>query len=287
MVAYGDPGQRGGGPIDAGPPRLVLRRPQVEVRLLPSAVVFPNESRERRGVEVPGREDYGVVGGVEALLVEEAVSILVGQVPDVLQVPPDRVLVGMAVESRVAQCLDQALLGVRGAGVILALDDRGPGLERVLGISRVDEPIGLGPDNLLQVIAAGEDDVKAGEVVCRGRIRPGAEPRQEFVVGGLGRLPGSLEHHVLEEMGEAGFARLDLVARAGTDDGVVGDDIGMGQRDGDDLEAVLQFVDPDGEGDDVRPRRAGGDGQRQDGQKPSNGGSDHGDSLGPFGPLPA
>ena len=51
---------------------------------------------------------------------------------------------------------------------------------------------------------------------------------------------GSAEHHVLEEMGEAGQPLLDLVSRAGAHDRVIGDDPRRVKRHRDHGQAVLE-----------------------------------------------
>ena len=211
-------------------------------------------------------------GRVKSLFVEQAVLVLIGHVLDVLEEAEGGVLVGVLFEGRVAQELVEAPVGVGDARIIFAFDDRRLGLDHVLGVIQVDEPVGLGLDDFLQVLPAGEDDEVAGEVVGRIAVGARAEPGQELVVGGPGDLFRALEHHVLEEMGEPRFPGLDLVAGARPDDGVIGDDVRVAERDGDDLEPVLQLLDLVVVGKDLRRLALGR--TRERGEEPDEGQED-------------
>ncbi len=84
-----------------------------------------------------------------------------------------------------------------------------------------------------------------------------------FSGGVFGR---AAEHEVFEEMGEAGVAGFDLVAGAGLDHDVDGDDVGIVGRDGDEAQAVGQVFLRVGVGKDLAGlggEKGGGAGEQQ------------------------
>ncbi len=127
----------------------------------------------------------------------------------------------MFLEGGVPKSFVQTARGVGDAGVVFAFDDRGLCLKHFFVVIQVYKPVCLDFDNLLHVISPSKDDKVTGVVIARKTIGPGAKLGDEIVVSLGGHGFGSLEHHVLKEMGETGFSRFDLVARAGADDDIM------------------------------------------------------------------
>jgi hypothetical protein len=104
----------------------------------------------------------------------------------------------------------------------------------------VAHPVRLEPERGLEL--AARDDVVIVGAVVRGRAVDVAARRfDELQVLAIGDVLRSLEHHVLEEVGEAGAARL-LVLRADVIPEIDSDDRGrlvLGEEDG---QAVRQRV---------------------------------------------
>ena len=125
--------------------------------------------------------------------------------------------------------------------------------------SRLAHPVGLEPQGEVEP-ADGQRLEVVGPVEPGGRVHRGAGRLEQADVRAGGDVRGALEHHVLEEVGEAGAAGL-LVARADVVPEVHGDDgrgaVGAQQ----DPEAVVEDVLADrvrgGRGGHARHRAAG------------------------------
>ena len=234
--------------------RLGLRRLRRDLRLepaaRPAAVVLAGEPLELVLVEVAHHDDDAVLGPVVAVVELQAVVVVVGHVPDVLQEPDGRVLVRMRRVREVVQGLAQQRHRVREVQVVFAEDGAGLGAEVLLGVAQVAEAVGFEIDDGLQGVRA-RHDVVGGPVGGRERVRVGPDALDHRVVG-LGGVPlGAAEHHVLEEVRVAGEARLDLVPRAGAHHRVVGHDAGAVVVDPDHREPVVELEGGDGEREDL------------------------------------
>ena len=274
VVAHHQERQGRVGPRDAGGARLGLRRLGRDLRLeaaaLPPAVVLAGEALELGLVEVAHHDDDAVLGPVVAVVELQAVVVVVGHVPDVLQEPDRRVLVRVRRVREVVQGLAQQRHRVREVQVVLAEDGAGLGAEVLLGVPQVEEAVGLEVDDGLQRVRA-RHDVVGGPVRGRERVRVGPDALDHGVVGLGGVLLGAPEHHVLEEVRVAREARLDLVPRAGAHHRVVGDDAGAVVVDADHREPVVELEGGDGEGKDLaaglsRRRRRGGEHEGEGGE---------------------
>ena len=151
---------------------------------------------------------------------------------------------------------------------VLALDRQGLGTELLLGIGQVLEAVGLDLDDLFQVFG-GKGDVVVGQVGRGIGVLVAAGLLHHRLVG-LGRkLGGAAEHHVFKEVGEAGLAVLDLVARAGLHRNVQRHHAGAVGGHHDHAQAVVQGLHLVGLGED--PVIGGGSRLRQDGRRDQGG----------------
>ena len=163
-------------------------------------------------VKITHHQQDGIVGGVEPVLIELTVFELIGHVQDVLQIAERCVLIAVFDKGRVPEQFGEPAAGIRNAGVILSFYDRSFGLEHLFVIIQVDETVGFGLHNPFQVLPPGEYD-KIDRLIVRSiTVGPRSQFGEEVIVHGTGNRWGSLEHHMLEEMGESGFPRFDLVA---------------------------------------------------------------------------
>jgi hypothetical protein len=144
------------------------------------------------------------------------VLALVRHVLDVGEEAHARVLVRVHRVGQVGQALRGLDQRVREVLEVLALDRERLGAELGIAVLEVLEPVRLEREHLVQV-RRGEIRVVVRVVVRGVGVLVGARGLDARVVL-LGRvLLGAAEHHVLEEVREAGLAGLHLVARARLD----------------------------------------------------------------------
>jgi len=162
--------------------------------------------------------------------------------------------------------------------VVLAQHRARLGLERGFAVFQVLEAVGLDLQHGLQVLP-GEGGVVIGEVVAGVGVLARAGLGDDVLVL-LRRVgAGAAEHHVLEEVGEARLARLDLVARTGLYRDRQRHQVREAGRHDDDLQAVGQQLLGGLEGQHVRPGGRSGcgcGGRSGRGRDGGNGNNRHG-----------
>ncbi len=202
---------------------------------------------------IAGDEEHGVVGAVIAA--EEGAGVLVERRHDgdVALVAQRRVAVRMALERGADELLVERELGLRARLAILAVDGAGLGLERGFGVRQALKPIALELHDLLEILGRHRQ-VIGRVVVGRIGVRVGADRRDDAAVDVGRETLRAAEHHVLEEVREAGAAGLVLVARARAHDRPVRHEAVARHRHDDDVEAVRQRPSRRREGDDGRHR---------------------------------
>jgi hypothetical protein len=121
------------------------------------------------------------------------------------------------VEGVVAEDLVELVDGLGGVLVVLTENGLGFGAEVLYGLVEVEEAVGFHFEDALEVLAS-EGGVVDGLVVVGEGVRGGAGLLEHGFVAGGREFRGAPEHHVLEEMGKAGAAFLDFIARTGADD---------------------------------------------------------------------
>ena len=201
--------------------------------------MFLDPFQGRGGVEVAHDEQYDIFRPVEALKERPAVLVALRHVFHIGLEAHGRVLVGMAIEGRIAEFLLQheGRLGL----VLAVFPVHRPGLGLELGpaVVQVLEAIGLKLDHLGQVVL-GERVVKRRQVLRGEGVGMGPHAVDEAVVNGSRVLLGAAKHHVFEEVGIARAARLDLVAAAGPHDRPVAHQSAAGNRNEEHPQAVGQ-----------------------------------------------
>ncbi len=205
--------------------------------LLPPAPVLLDEREDRLGLHVPGDDDRRVLGTVPAVEEGLRVRVLVGHVLDVLEEAHRRVLVRVDLEGLVARDLVDLLDRVRAVLVVLAENGARLGLERRLVVREVLEPVGLDLQHRLEVFLR-ERRVVVRVVVRRVGVLLGARARHDRLVLLRRVLLRPAKHHVLEEVGEAGLAGLDLVPRARLHGDLERDDVRKSRGHDDHLQPV-------------------------------------------------
>ncbi len=223
------------------------------VALRPAAVILLRHVEDLLRLDVAHDQQRRVLRPVEPLEEIQAVVVVARHGLDVVEETDRRVLVGVLGEGELPHLLEHRLDGVRNALVVLAQHGQGLGAERVFGVLQVLEAVGLHVHHGGQ-LAHRADDVVGRPVVGRVGVRIGAHPLEDVVVLVLRVLVGTAEHHVLEEVGEAAVAWLDLVAGAGAHHGVIGHRPRAVVGDDDHLEAVVERGLVDLVGEDVTRR---------------------------------
>ena len=167
-------------------------------------------SSARCGLEVADDHDRRVVRSVvRAVVLAEGFP---RHLLDVAPPPDDRPVIGMRLDRRRGHRLAQERVGIVLAALQLAPHHRHLGVEVGLVDPAVEHPVGLELDGELEAVGRQRLEV-AGPVVERVGVEAG--PVQEERAGDLAQaIPlGPLEHHVLEEVRDAGDAVV-LVSRA-------------------------------------------------------------------------
>ena len=206
----------------------------------PRAVGLLDERIHLIGREIADHEEGGVARHVPALEEGQAVRlVLLGHALDVLEKAHRGVAVGALAEGGLVQGLVEHEVRVGDVLVVLAEHRLGLGLEGGLRVLEVLEAIGLEGDDrrerLGRAVGDEEREVVGGLGVA---VHPGGLEHGPVL---LARVSvGAAEHHVLEEVREAGAPVLDLVARAHAHQGVVGDEAPGASGQENDLEAVLE-----------------------------------------------
>ena len=250
---------------------------------LPVRIVLLGQGEDLVRVDVADHQHLDVTRPVEPVEELAAVLVLVGHGLDVGQEAHGGVLVGVLVEGQRAQLLEQRQERPGGVLVVLAQDRQRLGAEVGLRVLEVDEPVALEVHHLLE-LGRRADDVVVGPVVGGEGVRVRAHLLEGVVVLLRRVLLGAPEHDVLEEVGEAAVAGLDLLARPGPDDRVVGDDARAVERDDVDHQPVVEGLLVDLVGKDAalvvlaagRALRRGGQGRDQHEQGEERGGESRG-----------
>ena len=186
-----------------------------------------------RGVHVADDRDDRVVRRVVGA--EEVADVLERGGVEIRHRPDRRVVVGMLlrVEVRLELFLPRAVWPVVVRPALLVLDDLALVVE-VLLAERLEErrhAVGFEPQRQVELV--GRHRLEVVRPIEPGRaVHRAAGRLDEGDVLGLGDVLGALEHHVLEQVGEARLARLfvlgaDVVPDVDRDDGgevVLGDD---------------------------------------------------------------
>jgi hypothetical protein len=141
------------------------------------------------------------------------------------------VLIGVTPESSLAHFLVELPHGLGAVLVVFAEHRETLRLQRSRGIFQILEAVGLHHEHLLEIFF-GERGVIGGEIVAGESVGRCAGVLQGLFILCLWNLLGATKHHVLEQVREAGFAGLDLIARTGLHHDIEGNDIRVVGRDG-------------------------------------------------------
>ena len=242
-LGQGHPAFRGGGRLAgdvAGHRTLRLRHP-AEVQL--------DVGEGLGGIEVADQDQGRVLGHVVG--VEELPHVVDGGGLEILHAADDRVLVRVhRIGLVVHQLRQQAERAVLVAPAALFLDHLPLGLEGLLVDAERGHPIRLQPQDQRQILG-GDRLQERGRVLGRIGVALAPHSGDEREMRVRGHVPGALEHHVLEQMGEPGAAgpfvlRPDVVDQLQVDDRrgmVLGEDHGQTvvQR----MQLVVQLGRPD------------------------------------------
>jgi hypothetical protein len=190
---------------------------------VPSPVVLLGERNELIRVEVANCDDERIVGRVETLEEALRIVVLLGHRFDVLEIAQGRVAIGMLGKDLFSEALSKRQGRAGRALVVLSQDRLRFGLEHVLCVFEVLEPVRLDGDQLLQVTRASEEGV-AGEIIGRESVLVGTGLLEKHLHLVWRVLLRSSEHHVLEEVSKARNTRLDFVPRPDSNQRVVSDE---------------------------------------------------------------
>ena len=204
------------------------------------------DHRERRGrLEVTGDGEDGVVGRVPGR--EEAANVVERGGAQVLHRSDRRVVVWVrvGVDKRLHPLIPVAVRLVVDRPAPLVLHHLALVVELLLGHRRqqAGQPVGLEPQGQLQLVAGQRLEV-VGAVEPGRCVEGAAGSLHERHVLALLDVQRPLEHHVLEQVGEAGLARL-LVPAAHVVPQVYGHDRGTVVRRQEDAQTVFQRVTVD------------------------------------------
>jgi hypothetical protein len=180
-------------------------------RVLQRAEILVDPGVELRLVQVAGHHQGGVVGAVVGGV--EGAHVVEGGGVQLLDRADARPVIGVGgVGGLGHHQAEQPAVGVGQHPLTqLLLHHVALGLEVGLVHHEGAHPLGLHPDQALQVVGR-HHLVVVGEVVVGGGVVEAAHVLGEAVDALRREVPGGLEHHVLEEMGEAGAA-LRIVLR--------------------------------------------------------------------------
>ena len=191
------------------------------VARLPVTVVLLDQLQRLVPVEIAHHHDHHVLRPVEAVEERLGVLELFRHLLDIFLEADGGVLVGVLVERDIGSRLEQREEWARPVLAELTVDSARLGLEVPLAVLEVLEAIALDVDDLGK-IDVGDVEVVAGQVIAGERVGIGPHGGDDVVIHRAGVLLAAPEHHVLEEVSEAGDPVLHLVAAAGAHDGPVG-----------------------------------------------------------------
>jgi hypothetical protein len=228
-------------------------------------VVFLEERQRRRGIEVSGEDEDGVVRRVIGPVIGH--DLVAAPAQDVAH-PADHVpVIGMGHDGRGPDVfVEDGVVVVLDSHPALRGDDAALGLEDLRRERQSLYAVGFHGDHVLQ--GGGREPVRVGRQIVRrvGVVRAAAELHGPVELAGT-ELGRAVEHHVFNKVGDAGEAR-PFVPRADPEERVQRDVGDVVILDEEDLQAVVELVDLDvglGEGgaEDGR-REKQGRGQSED-----------------------
>ncbi len=169
--------------------------------------MFLGELAHRLGLDVAGHDQHGVVGSVEAAI--EGAELVDAKLLHVVGIARCRHRVGL-VEAE--QQLARGLVEHLGRHVV---DPHAPlfqhhlalGLELTVENAQVDHAVGFHAHHQLEAVGC-DGLVVAGHVEVGEGIVAAAVARNGARELGRRQRAGPLEHHMLEEMGDAGLAKV-------------------------------------------------------------------------------
>ena len=263
FVGDGEEGQGGRRPLDrrfaSGGLRGLLRYVDDMASALPFAVMALDQSGQRPPVVIADHQEGDVLGAVEPAEELEAVLVHRRHRLDVLEESDGRVLVRVDVIGGVLELLEESGEWIDGALVVLAEDRPRFLLELFFRVFQVLESVGFDLHDLRKRSGAREDVVD-GAIDAGVGVGVGAHGAKNLVVPVLGIRLRPAEHHVLEEVSEAGAALFDLVARAHAHHAVVGGKARAVEAHPDELQPIGEVLDVDRVGEDFSSPGGGGDG---------------------------
>ena len=187
--------------------------------------VFCEERLELGGVEVSGYGHGGVVGSVE--LLEEVADVVETGGFDVGVGPDDVCVIGMVLgEEELVDLFAGEVVGCAFALASLVADDVAL-VGELFAVEAFEEEahaVAFEPEGELELVAGNGFEV-VGAVEVGGAVDVGcAGALDVFDVGLFADVLGAFEHHVFEEMGEAGAAgalveRADVIPEVDGDEG--------------------------------------------------------------------
>ena len=196
------------------------------------------------GIEIADDHERGVIRFVES--VEEGANVFDGGVVQVGHAADGRVMVGVFGEGGGAQIFLQVTVGlIFDTDAALFLDDLTLGFKIFLGDVEAAHAVGFEPQDSFEIVA-GEGLVEIGGVVAGFSVVETADGFNDAGMLFSGDVRGTLEHQMLEEMGEAGMAGL-FVFRADVIPDLKIDDWDGVIFEKDDLQAIGQGVHGVGE----------------------------------------
>ena len=191
--------------------RWLRRDGDLKRATFPLAPVFLDHSENVRCIHIACDDQCRFLGTIPAVEEYFRILILVGHVLDVLQESHRGVLIGVYLVGAVAHHFDQFRDRIGAVFVVLAQHCTRFGLEWLFVIRQILETISFDLEHGLQVFFC-KRRVVIRVVVCGVGVLARAHLGEDRDILFRRICFGPAKHHVLEEMGESGLARLDLIA---------------------------------------------------------------------------
>ena len=170
-----------------------------------------------------------------------AIFVFVRHVFDILDETHRRVFVCVGCESFIPENFEKLVDRIGAVFVVFTENREGLSFVVGFGIFQMLETVGFDLQNPLEILR-GKQRVVNGPIV--GGVGVGLRARlfhDGIALFGSEILTAS-KHHVLEEMSETAFTRLNFISGTGPDNNVKGDKIFVLGRDGDEGQPVGEFV---------------------------------------------
>ena len=224
---------------------------------LPGAPIPVDQGADGLRLDLAGHHDGRVFGTIVAIEELAAVVVLLGHILHILEEAHRGVAVGMVLKSRGADDLVELAERIGAVLVIFAEHGQALGLEDLGRVLEMLEAVGFQHEDVFEVLF-GDHRVVVGEIVAGAGVGGGAGLGQGLQVFRLRNLLGAAEHHVFEQVGEAGLTGLHFIARAGLHDDMDGDDVRVVGGDGHQAQAIREIFQGVGIGQDSRRRESRG-----------------------------